>query len=75
LLSGSGGHPWPHSPPQAIHGLLSATPGPCAASAIYWCRFCGFAIKSREAAFFIGNRDDWWRLSGVLITRRISWSD
>ena len=28
LLPGSGGHPWPHSPPQHIHALLSATPGP-----------------------------------------------
>jgi hypothetical protein len=36
LLPGSGGHPWPHSPPQAIHGLLSATPRQDAASAIHW---------------------------------------
>jgi hypothetical protein len=33
LLSGSGDHPWSHSPPQAIHGLLSATPRQDAASA------------------------------------------
>src|SRR5690606_36935352 len=56
LLLGSGGHPWPHSPPCAIHGALSAAPGQEAASRLVGggCRVWGSSSRSEGHS---GRRD------------------
>ncbi len=40
------GHPWPDSPPQVIHGLPSASPGPGTASATHFRMFDSPFLRS-----------------------------